>query len=34
MKRSRRDVEGTRQDDSAAFGLNEELESTPNVEKP
>ncbi len=34
MKKSKRDVEGTRHDDSAAFGLNEDLESTPNVEKP
>lgn len=34
MKKSRRDVEGARHDDSAAFGLNEELAPTPNVEKP
>lgn len=34
LTKSKRDIEGTEHDDSASFGLNEELESTPNVEKP
>lgn len=32
MPHKRKDVEGTRHDDSAAFDLQEDLESTPNTE--
>lgn len=32
MRHKRKDVDGTKQDDAAAFELNENLESTPNTE--
>lgn len=32
MPNKRKDIEGTRHDDSAAFGLREDLEGTPNTE--